>query len=180
MTPPGLRRLAAMSTLAVGAVLALLVQVAPLGPLPDAPLPDLFWCVLAFFALRQPQAAPVWLIFTLVLLRDLLLGGPVGAGALSMLLAAQALRMRAAAMPPPRSVLGDWTAASLLYGAALMLQWLLMALSLAHPPGLPALAAHALATALALPFVAAVLRYGLRLGRTPEEARRPRRIGGAP
>ncbi|MGM0583369.1 MAG: hypothetical protein ACQEUZ_01790 [Pseudomonadota bacterium] len=172
MSAPGLRRIGEMSALTVLALAGLLIQLAPLGPLPDAPIPDLFWAVLAFFALRRPAAAPVPLIFALVLLRDGLLGGPPGAGALSLLLGAQALRMRAAAMPPPRSRLGDWTAAALVYAAALMVQWLMMVLSLAHPPGLPALILHALSTAAALPLVWGVLRYVLRLGAGPAEARR--------
>lgn len=173
-----------MTVLVAGALCALLIQLAPLGPLPDAPMPDLFWAVLAFFALRQPDAAPVWLIFALVVLRDALLGGPVGAGALTLLLGAQALRMRARAMPPPRSVLGDWAAAALVYAAALMVQWLLMALSLAHPPAMAVLAAHGLATAAAIPPVAGFLRYALRLGATPRESRAaglpPRGLGRAP
>lgn len=169
---PVLRRVLAMLTLTLGALLGLLVQTAPLGPLPDAPMPDLFWCVLAFFALRLPGAAPLPLVFALVLTRDALLGGPMGAGALSLLLGAEALRLRARVMPPPRGVLSDWAAAALVYAAALVLQWLLLALSFGHPPALQPLALHALTTAIAIPFVAAFLRYVLRLGATPA-ANRP-------
>jgi hypothetical protein len=172
MSAPGLRRIGEMAALTVLALAGLLVQLAPLGPLPDAPTPDLFWAVLSFFALRRPAAAPVPLIFALALLRDALLGGPLGAGALALLLGGQALRMRAAAMPPPRSRIGDWMAAALVYTAALMVQWLLMVLSLAHPPGLPGLVLHALSTAAALPLVWGVLRYVLRLGVGPAEGRR--------
>ena len=155
---------------------ALLLQAAPMGPLPDAPIPDLAWCVLAFFVLRRPQAAPLGLVAALVALRDALLGGPMGAGALSLLLALEALRWRARELPPPRSVWGDWVWASLGYGAALGLQWLLMAISLGHPPSLVALGPHLCATALAIPVVAGVLRYGLRIGASPRQEEEGRRL----
>lgn len=171
MTGPSaaLRDAAAVGALILGTLLALGIQLAPMGPAPDAPLPDLSWCVLAFFMLRRPDAAPLWLVFALLALRDALLGGPPGAGALTLLLALEALRLRARLLPAPRSLLGDWAAASLLYAAALAGQWLLMLISLADPPTLRALAPHALTTALAIPPVAAFLRYALRLGASPRE-----------
>ncbi|MEE3100842.1 MAG: hypothetical protein VX463_13840, partial [Pseudomonadota bacterium] len=104
------------------------------------------------------------------LTRDALLGGPLGAGALSLMLGAEALRLRARAMPAPRSVLGDWAAAALVYAAAVALQWLMMALTFAQPPSPMALAPHVGTTALAIPVVAGFLRYVLRMGASPRES----------
>ncbi|MDF2232221.1 hypothetical protein P2H44_06605 [Albimonas sp. CAU 1670] len=182
-----LRRLGAMGALSGLTLGGVMVQAAPMGPLPDAPMPDLAWCVLAFFVLRRPAAAPLGLVALLLVMRDALLGGPLGAGALSLLLASEALRWRAKELPPPRSVWGDWVWASLGYASALGLQWLLMAISLGHPPALLALGPHLGATVLAIPVVAGILRYGMRIGASPrqdEEGRRlparrlpPRRLG---
>ncbi|MAS44035.1 MAG: hypothetical protein CML46_15820 [Rhodobacteraceae bacterium] len=164
------RRAAEVLVLLLGALAALMAQLAPLGPLPDAPMPDLFWCVLSFFALRRPEATPMLLVFALTLTRDALLGGPLGAGALSLLLGTEVLRLRARATPAPRSLLGDWAAAALVYAAAVGLQWLMMALTFAQPPSPMALAPHVATTALAIPFVAGFLRYVLRLGASPRES----------
>lgn len=170
------RRLASMAALGALVLGALLVQAAPMGPLPDGPVPDLAWCVLAFFVLRRPEAAPLGLVALLAMLRDALLGGPMGAGALGVVLATEALRWRARELPPPRSVWGDWVWASLGYAGVLGLQWLLLAVSLGHPPALAALGPHLGATVLAIPLVAGVLRYGLRIGASPRQEEEGRRL----
>lgn len=178
------RRLGGVAALALLTLAALLAQVAPMGPLPDAPMPDLAWCVLAFFALRRGDAAPLPLVAILLILRDALLGGPLGAGALTLLLALEALRWRARELPAPRSVWGDWVWASAAYALATVAQWGMMLVSLAHPPALSALGPHLLATTLAIPAVAGLLRYGLRLGASPRQEEASRRlgrpVGGAP
>ena len=171
-----LRRGGAMAALAALALAGLLVQAAPMGPLADATTPDLFWCVLAFFALRRPDAAPLALVAVLVVVRDALLAGPLGAGALSLLLGFEILRWRALELPAPRSVWGDWLWASAVYAGALGLQWGLLAVSLGHPPALAALGPHLLATVVAIPCVAALLRYVFRLGASPR-AEEPSRRG---
>ena len=169
-TPGPLRRLFGLAALIAAALVALLIQLAPLGAAPGAiPAPDLFWCVIAYFALRAPWAAPMAALFALALTRDFLVGGPVGASALTLLLAAEALKARAAS-PFPRGIWDDWLAASALFAAATAAQWLLMTVSFADPPPLWSLAPYVALTVGAFPLVAGVIRYGARLGGAPAAA----------
>ncbi|MEM6441655.1 MAG: hypothetical protein AAF763_18415 [Pseudomonadota bacterium] len=150
---------------------ALLAQLAPISQIPSDWRPDLLWAVLAFFALRAPRAAPILLVALVLLTRDALSGAPPGAGALSLLLAFEALRAWAASRPARPSLFSEGIAAAGLFAAALGLQWALLAITFAPAPDPDALARHLGATALALPAVAALLRWGLGLGRparTPE------------
>ncbi|MFO7856132.1 MAG: hypothetical protein R6V44_13130 [Paracoccaceae bacterium] len=169
--PAGLAGLAAAFAFPALALLALAVQLAPLAETPPALTPDLFWCVLAYFTLRAPRAAPLGMVAVLCILRDALLGGPFGAGALSFVLASELLRRRAALAPAPRPLWSDWAWCALGFAAATALQWALLLVSFARPPSPAALAPHVLVTALALPVVAALLRYALRLGASPRPER---------
>ncbi len=54
------------AALGLGAFAALSIQLAPLGLRPtDAPSPNLFFCVLAYFALRRPQTLGPATLFAL-------------------------------------------------------------------------------------------------------------------
>lgn len=84
-----------MAGFAVTAVVALLLELAPLGlSASAAPSPDLLAAAIFFWALRRPEATPVLLVFVVALTRDLLTGGPVGPVALSLVLGAEAIRAR--------------------------------------------------------------------------------------
>jgi rod shape-determining protein MreD len=73
--------------------LAILLELAPLNESAgDLPSPDILFCVVAFMVMRRPGGAPGVLILTLGLARDLLSGGPVGLGALTLLAAAETMR----------------------------------------------------------------------------------------
>ncbi|MEM1313213.1 MAG: hypothetical protein AAGI51_01570 [Pseudomonadota bacterium] len=175
MTAPAspLRLLAGAIVFLAAGLIALFVQVAPISQIPADWRPDLVWCVLAFFALRAPRAAPLLLVALLLLARDALTGAPPGAGALALLLAFEGLRLWAGARPARPPLLSEAIAATGFHAGALALQWLLLAAVFAPTPDLDALARHLAATALALPLVAALLRGGLGLGRPDRGAEAP-------
>lgn len=161
----GIGRFMVLGAVTLAGLMALLVQMAPLGLAPRSwPAPDLFYCVLAYAALARPDALPVTAVFALALMADLVTGGPVGAGALALFLTVEALK-RHAALSYSRSRWRDWAAVAVGAAATLLAPWLLMRLTFAGGPPLSALAWRWAFTVLAFVPVGAAMRYGLRIRR---------------
>lgn len=159
-----------MAGLGIVGMLAVTVEAAPLGISAAAwPSPDLLFCVVAFWALRAPQAVPVLLVFALGLMRDLLTDLPVGLGALTLVFGAEVLKGRQPTLTrQPFGIAWGWVALVAAGMAAAL--WIGVAVSLAEPPGIGPLALQVLATALVYPAVAVVL---------PLAVGRARRAAGA-
>ncbi|MEM9146573.1 MAG: rod shape-determining protein MreD [Pseudomonadota bacterium] len=153
--------------LAVAGLLAITVEAAPLGLGAEAyPSPDLLFCIVAFWALRAPAAVPVLVVFALGLMRDLLTDQPIGLGVLVLVLAAEMLKSRQPVLSrQPLAVTWASVGATALAMAAAL--WLGVALSLAEPPGLAALALQVLATAAVYPVIALILPLALGRVRRP-------------
>lgn len=140
--------------------LSIAVGLAPIGgEIGALSGPDLLFCVVAVASVRRPSLAPAPLVFALGLTRDLLGGGPVGAGALALTLASAALRARPFSLWR-RGFAVEWGVVALWAAAALALPWLLLTLTLAQTPALTSLAGGLIATALAYPAFALFLRGG--------------------
>ena len=169
----GLAALARTGLLLALACLAAALEAAPLGLGPDAPpSPDLLFCLLAYWALRAPEAAPVLLVFGLGLARDLLTDQPVGLGALTLVFAVEALKARRGQLArQPFAV--EWLWVGVAAAAMALAQWLGVTLSLARPPYLSLLSQQVGATLLAYPATALLLRWVVRVRRQRSEAVRP-------
>ncbi|MEM7176681.1 MAG: rod shape-determining protein MreD [Pseudomonadota bacterium] len=140
-------------------LLAIFIEAAPVGLHGSAlPSPDLLLCVVAFWVLRRPGSTPVLLVFALGLCRDLLTDAPLGAGTLGLVIAAQMLTERRGWIGT-RPFLVEWLAVGLAIVFALALQWVLVVLTLGHPPYLRELLLMAGLTFAAYPFVALVFRW---------------------
>ncbi len=160
----GWRRAAAMAALFLGALVSLALQLAPLGLHAGARVsPDLVWCVVAYVALRRPDAAHPLLVFGVGLLQDMLATGPFGAGMLTLLLTSEFLRAQSRWLKR-RPILIEWLVVAMAALAAIFVQWLMMTVSFGDPPALGELAPRLGLTVLAFPFVAAGYRYLLRIG----------------
>jgi rod shape-determining protein MreD len=158
--------------LGVVSVYAALVPLAPgYGLVP----PDLLYCLVVAWTVRSPAAAPLWAVVLLGLFGDLMLSRPPGLGALGLMLAAEALRVRAARFRGAPFVL-EWMAAIAAFAAMLAGIDLVLRGTLAQGAGLAALAAHVVATAIAYPLVVAGLAWGLGL-RAPRGVRPGDRLG---
>jgi rod shape-determining protein MreD len=153
----GVAALAALSWVALSVGLAPMAS--GLWPLPG---PDLLFCVAAFWVARRPAEAPAAAVLALGLVRDLVSGGPLGAGALGLLAATETLRRRGPALRR-RGLALEWPAAAAAAALATALPAALVWVALAPAPEASALAAAALSTALAYGPVAVALRHGLRL-----------------
>jgi rod shape-determining protein MreD len=153
-------RVAGVAAMAAAAWFALSIELAPLGG--GRATPDLLFCVVAFFAIRRPRGAPAALVLALGLARDLLGGGPVGAGALGLLASAEILRAQAPRLRRASLLL---EAAHVLAAAlvATALPWLLAVVTLADTPPVADMALRFGLTALAWPVTVLALRGLLRL-----------------
>lgn len=158
----GLLRLGALTLAGLGAVL---LEAAPAGIAPlSLPSPDLLFCLVAVWAVRAPEAAPILLVFALGLVRDFLTDLPPGLGALSLVAAGEALKARAGALArQPFAVEWLWVAA--VATGMLALQWMGLLVSFLQPPYATLLAQQAAATVAAYP-VAVLLAGRLLRGRT--------------
>ncbi|MEM9060606.1 MAG: rod shape-determining protein MreD [Pseudomonadota bacterium] len=156
-------RLARMALLVLLGFLVICVEAMPLGLEATArPSPDLLLCVVACWSVRQPGSAPAVLIFVLALSRDLLTDVPVGAGAMTLLLVSEVLKLRRRALARS-SFATEWVTVTIAAAAASALQWLLVLIVLAQPPYLIDLWHQVIYTMMAYPLVAVMLRYALRL-----------------
>lgn len=126
------------------------------------PAPDLLFCVAAAFAARRPEAAPAALVFGLGLARDALAGGPLGLGAVALLLSVEGVRRMADGRR--RRFLRDWGVVAGWAAAGLALQWLGLALTLAPRPPVGELALRLAATAAVWPAAWLAARAALRAG----------------
>lgn len=170
--------LALSSLLALLGTFAVLIEAAPLGFTPGArPSPDLLFCIVAYWAVRRPAATPLLLVLALGLLRDFLTDVPVGAGALSLAIAAEVLRALSDRIIR-HSVVVEWVAYALVAAAMLLAQWAMVLVTLMQPPYLTEILTQWLFTALFIPMVALTLRWILRVGRTAPPRRRPRNRAG--
>ena len=154
--------------LALGFV-AISIEAAPLGFEANAwPSPDLLFCIIAYWSLRRPEALPLIAVFAAGIARDLLTDAPIGAGALTLVLAAEGLK--AAGRPLARRGFGaEWLAVGAGLAAVLLAQWLLVLLVLAHPPYLVELGQQWLITVAIYPLLAAVFRWLFRVRHTKAE-----------
>lgn len=152
-----------MAMVALLGVLAIYVEAAPLGVGTEAPpSPDLLFCIVACWCMRQPNSVPLLLVFVLGIFRDLLTDLPVGAGVLSLVAASEVLkiwrrRLSRAQFP------SEWVAVSLTCLCMTALVWLLMTVTFAQPPAVLSLLQQCLYTIMAYPLFVLVLRWGLRL-----------------
>lgn len=158
-------------------MLAIALEAAPVGLTASArPSPDLVFCVVAYWAVRRPTATPALLVFAIGLVRDLMTDVPPGLGAVSLVLAAEILRLRA--LPLARQpVATEWGTIACVAVGMLAMQWLVLLMSFAQPPYIVDLGWQWFYTVLIHPIVALLLRWVVRLGWEHGDAARSRAPG---
>lgn len=119
--------------MAVG-IAAIFVEAAPLGLTANAyPSPDLLFCVVAFWATRRPETTALLAVFALGLIRDLITDAPVGAGALTLVLAAEFLKALSQGLAR-RSFVTQFMLIALVAGIVVLAQWAVVFALLVPPP----------------------------------------------
>ncbi|MXU64648.1 rod shape-determining protein MreD [Oceanomicrobium pacificus] len=173
------RKLVRTASVTALGIAALLVHSAPLGISADArALPDLLYLLLAAWILRRPDTAPLWLVALLGIGADVLLGGPMGLGAATLLLGTEFLRMQARTQADRPFAL-EWLMVALVYAAMLFGRYIALKLSFAPVSAMSVYLWHLVQTALVYPLMVLALRFGMRL-RTPGAVGGPDRLGRVP
>jgi rod shape-determining protein MreD len=161
LSPKRLFRIAVMLTMGL---LAIGLEAAPLGLAADAwPSPDLLFCIVAYWSTRRPETAVLPVVFALGLTRDLITDVPAGAGLLTLVLASEFLKALGPALAR-RNFASEWALMALVLAIMILSQWLIVLLSLAHPPYLTQLGAHWLTSMAVYPPLAFVFRWLFRIG----------------
>lgn len=154
----------ALALLAFVCIYASLIPLAPGGALAA---PDLLYCLFAACVYRRRAPAPIWLLAALGLLADLMLARPVGLGALTFVLAIEALR-RAAPLVRGGPFALEWLAVGLGFALQLAIISVMMRLSFLEGPSVEVMLRYGVATMIAYPMVCLALAWGpgLRAPRT--------------
>jgi rod shape-determining protein MreD len=161
-TNPFLRHAFAALVLTSLAAVLLAVSLMPLRPATSGlAVPDLVLCLTCAWALRHPQSAPMILMFTIGLMADLLLGRPVGLGALTLLVITEVLRRQPAGV----SFLLEWLFVSILIVIGSLVQLGVLMVTFAARPDTAMVLINAIVTALCYPVLAGAVRAALRIGR---------------
>ncbi len=157
-------RLIRIALLLVLGLAAIFVEAAPLGLSPDAyPSPDILFCVVAYWSIRRPGSTALIAVFALGLARDLMTDAPVGAGVLTLVFAAEFLKVLSQGLSR-RSFATEWLLLAAVLALVIMAQWLVVLILLVHPPYLTDLAYQWLATMALYPVLALVFRWLFRIG----------------
>ncbi len=156
------------------AMAAILIEVAPLGLSAGASsAPDLVAVAVFFWALRRPEATPILLVFLVAILRDLLAGGPVGAGALTLVIAAVMVRARNGAHLPPHL---EWALFAIFAFATAFGAWLMVWITAGGAPALSTVLSRAALSVMVYPAIYVIFQGVFRV-RSREMAER-RAAGG--
>lgn len=147
----------------LAAIVALGLMVSPIQPGAGGVFtPDLVFGLMVYWVVRRPEQAGLVIVFFLGLVSDLILGRPVGLGALTLLISVEILRSQVQILRELNFVF-EWLVVMLLLLTTMLIQALLLWITLAPTPGLGAMTMSALITGAFYPFVALVGRYGLAL-----------------
>ena len=151
--------------------LAILIELAPLGALASAaPSPELLFCVAGFLALRRPASTPTVIVLLLGLASDVISGGPIGLGALTLLAAVEALRANREWLLR-HSVVYEIAAVAALAVLMNAAKVVILTIAFVPSPALETLGLGVLGTIGAYILIAAFFRFVMRLRAEPLEAR---------
>ncbi|MEL6335479.1 MAG: rod shape-determining protein MreD [Pseudomonadota bacterium] len=156
-TTAALWRMALMVALGLAAIL---LEAAPVGIAPHSlPSPDLLALVVVIFAIRRPDAVPLPVVFVLGLTRDLLTDLPVGAGALALVLTAEAMRLMSANLLRGSLLREGLITAGVLL-ATFALPYLLALILFVQPPYVLAVVRQWVITVACWPAMLVLIRWG--------------------
>jgi rod shape-determining protein MreD len=155
---PFLRRLA---FLALG-IAAVYLPLTPLAPGADRVAPDVLYCLVIAWVLRDPAAAPLWTILALGLFADLMLSRPIGLCALGLLFASEFARNHGDILRGTPIVV-EWIAAVLVFALMIACIGAVLRASFAPAPGFDLSLRLVVQTALLYPVVSLATALGMRL-----------------
>lgn len=139
------------------AVLTIMLYLMPFGLFRQAlSLPDLVYCSVICAVIREPRAAPFWIIVPVVLIGDVFHMRPLGLWTLIVVCVSEAFRFAHVFFQNHGFVI-EWIAAVIGYVVALGMQQIAMVLLFVPVPSLGQLFAMLLLTGAAYPLISLIL-----------------------
>ncbi len=129
--------------------------------LPD---PDLFYCLTMAFLVRRPEYVPIWTVFVVFFMRDVLTLAPLGLSTLMIIIASEVVRTNVQAFR--EYIFGlEWLWVATMFTIITLIQNTVLTLTFADTPRLVEQVPLILFTVLAYPVIVWVIRYVFRITR---------------
>lgn len=128
------------------------------------PVPDIFFCITMAYVVRRPEYVPVWSIFFVYFLRDVLTQAPLGLCTLLMVMGTEVVRGNIQAFR--EYIFGlEWLWIGTIFLAITATEQMLLALTLSDTPRLSGQVLLILFTVAAYPVTVGVMKYGFGITR---------------
>ncbi|MCP5073417.1 MAG: hypothetical protein GY947_09005 [Rhodobacteraceae bacterium] len=128
------------------------------------PGPDVLYCLTMVYVIRRPEFVPVWSIFLIFFLRDILSMAPLGLWSLLVIVGTEVVRANLQAFREYFFFL-EWLWVVAIFAAILSIQHVVLSLSLSTTQNIASQLYLLVFTALAYPVTVAIMRYAFSMTR---------------
>jgi len=154
-----------------------LISLLPLGLTAEARvMPDLMFCTVFAWVVRQRVTAPTLLIGALALLTDILLMKPVGLWTFFVILATEYMRVTGRSLRDQMFVI-EWLIFALIFAFGQLFYITMLNLTFTPAPSAGLVLQYIVITILIYPLIVAFLYYGLRIRGVRHVASQRLRVG---
>jgi len=126
------------------------------------PGPDVLYCLTMAYLIRRPEFVPLWSIIFVFFLRDVLTMAPLGIWTLLIIASTELVRANLQAFREYFFGI-EWLWVAVIFGAMLLAQQLILALTLSASPTFVDLLLQFLFTTGIYPVIVAFMKYGFRI-----------------
>ncbi|WGI23358.1 hypothetical protein [Amylibacter sp. IMCC11727] len=124
------------------------------------PVPDIFYCITMALIVRRPEYVPIWSIFAVFFMRDILTQAPLGLATLLIVMGSEVVRGNIQAFR--EYIFGlEWLWMATIFVAVTLVQHVLLLLTLSSAPRLVEQVLLILFTVIAYPVTVGVMKYAM-------------------
>ncbi len=128
------------------------------------PVPDFFYCVTIAYIVRRPEYVPVWAVFLVFFLRDILTQAPLGLFTLLVVMGSEVVRANIQAFR--EYIFGlEWLWVATIFTIITVVQQVLLALTLSDTPRFVVQVLLIVFTVLAYPVIVGAMKFGFGITR---------------
>ncbi len=128
------------------------------------PGPDILYCLTMIYVIRRPEFVPVWSIFLVFFLRDILSMAPLGLWSLLVVVGTEVVRANIQAFREYFFPL-EWLWIAAIFGGMIVIQQVTLSTTLSITPNFGELLYMFVFTVAVYPVTVAVMRYVFRISR---------------
>jgi rod shape-determining protein MreD len=128
------------------------------------PAPDIFYCITMLYVVRRPVFVPVWSIFCVFFLRDILTQAPLGLFTLLIVLGSEIVRTNIQVFREYLFAL-EWLWVAIIFACIAIIQQILMFLTLSQTPRIVDQLYLIVFTVATYPVIVGAVKYGFGITR---------------